>query len=279
MPLILRGKASTTLPIEVEGLRPDLLKTLTCAEVGRLAVPVGNTSVPVGDVFQVEGECADGHLIVEGDLTNVHRLGFGMTSGTLTVRGDAGLHLGAEMTGGLIDVWGGVGDWAGAEMRGGILRVRGQAGRYLGAAYPGSRRGMREGVILVEGPVGDDAGLAMRRGLIAIAGPAGDGLGRAMIAGSVFAFGTVGRRPGAGMKRGTLALFGLEQPDEPGLLPTFRPSCRDRPPFVTLYLRQLRAWGFPVPDAAFAGLFQRYNGDLVERGQGEVLAWQPGAVA
>jgi formylmethanofuran dehydrogenase subunit C len=130
---------------------------------------------------------------------------------------------------------------------------------------------MREGVILVEGSVGDDVGLAMRRGLIAITGAAGDGLGRAMIAGSIFTFGTVGHLAGAGMKRGTLALFGLPDPSNPDLLPTFAPSGRSRPPFVTLYLRRLRQWGFPVPEPAFSGMLERYNGDLVERGQGEVL--------
>jgi formylmethanofuran dehydrogenase subunit C len=108
--------------------------------------------------------------------------------------------------------------------------------------------------------------------LIAISGRAGDGLGRAMIAGSVFAFGSVGLRPGAGMKRGTLALFGAAAPE---LLPSFLPSGRYRPPFATLYLRQLGAWGFPVPDPAFSGTFERYNGDRVEAGQGEVLLWTP----
>src|SRR5438093_892919 len=84
-----------------------------------------------------------------------------------------------------------------------------------------------------KGSAGADIGLAMRRGLIAVLGPVGDGLGRAMIAGSIFAFGPVGRAPGSGMRRGTLALLGPEPPEIP---PTFRPSGRVRPPFMSLYL-------------------------------------------
>ena len=113
----------------------------------------------------------------------------------------------------------------------------------------------------------------MRRGLIAVSGRAGDDLGRAMIAGSIFAFGPLGARVGAGMRRGTLALFGVPDPADPGLLPTFAASGRYRPPVLTLYLKKLREWGFPVPDPAFSGTFVRYNGDLVEHGRGEILVW------
>jgi hypothetical protein len=72
------------------------------------------------------------------------------------------------------------------------------------------------------------------------------------------------------MKRGTIALFG---PDEPRLLPTFRHACRHRPQFVTVYLRDLLARGFRVPGAAFSETFERDNGDLIDGGQGEILAW------
>ena len=155
---------------------------------------------------------------------------------------------------------------------GGLLRIKGNAGRFLGAAYPGSRIGMREGVILVEGNVGDDAGLAMRRGLIAIAGAAGDGLGRALIAGSIFAFGPVGRLAGAGMKRGTLALStaSLSRHSPIFCRRSHRAGDRARPSSRSTS-GACRQWGFPVPESAFSGPLDRYNGDLGTRGQGEVL--------
>lgn len=273
MALTLRWKDATTLPVEAEGLRPESLRTLDAAEVARLPLRVGNATAALGDLFDATGDPADGELRLEGDMRPVRALGSGMTEGTIAVRGAIGRHLGAGMSGGTIDVEGAAGDWAGSEMRGGTIRIRGGAGDSLGAAYPGSRLGMRDGVILVEGAIGRDAALGMRRGLIAIAGDAGEGLGRRMVAGSVFLFGRMGRGAGAGMKRGTIAAFG---PGPTELLPTFRPSCRFRPPFATIYLKALRSRGFPVPPEVFAGAFEKYNGDLIEGGLGEVLLWEPG---
>jgi formylmethanofuran dehydrogenase subunit C len=271
MPWTLRWRSATRLPVEADGLLPTALAAQSPETLARLPVAVGNTTAEVGDLFSIEGNGEDRTIVFEGDLRTVRGIGRGLGSGTIVVRGDAGAELGAEMTGGTIEVEGPVGDYAGAAMRGGLLRIRGTAGRSLGAAYPGSRLGMREGVILVVGAVGPGAGLSMRRGLIAVSGPSGDDLGRALVAGSIFAFGPVGRRAGAGMKRGTLALFGIGDPREFEPLPTFAPTGRFRPHFLTIYLRRLRQWGFPVPESAFSNTVDRYNGDLVERGQGEIL--------
>lgn len=268
MPLTLRWNGSTTLQVEGEALRPEAMAGLSSAEIMRVRMAVGNGSAELGELFAVEGDAGDGRVRLEGDLSHVRRIGRGMASGGIEVRGDVGPGLGSGMSGGAIVVEGRAGDSAGAAMRGGVIRIRGAAGDNLGGAEPGARLGMREGVILVEGTVGHGAGLAMRRGLIAVSDAAGDGLGRGMVAGSVFAFGPVGIGAGAGMKRGTIALFG---PDPPRIGPTFAASGRDRPPFLTIYLKKLREWGFPVPEAAFAGLVARYNGDRAERGQGEIL--------
>jgi formylmethanofuran dehydrogenase subunit C len=271
MPLTLRWRSATQLPVEAGGLLPEALAAHTSEALARLPVPLGNTSAALGDLFSIEGDVQDGTIIFEGDLRPVRRIGRGLGSGAIIVRGDTGAELGAEMTGGTITVEGSAGDYVGAEMRGGLIRIRGSAGQSLGSAYPGSRLGMREGVILVEGAVGSGAGLSMRRGLIAVSGTAGDDLGHALIAGSIFVFGMIGRRAGAGMKRGTLALFGNGNAEDFEPLPTFSPTGRFRPHFLTIYLRRLRQWGFPVPEAAFSNPLERYNGDLLERGQGEIL--------
>lgn len=270
MPMTMRWNGSTTLPVHAEGLSPDGLMGLTAIEAARRVIPVGNTDARLGDLFQIEGDGADGVLNVEGDLRRLRRLGRGMTSGHLVVHGDVGPGVGAEMSGGTIEVFGSVDVSAGAAMRGGLLHIKGRAGNGLGAAEAGSRLGMRGGLIVIEGDAGDDVGLAMRRGLIAILGRAGDGLGRGMIAGSIFVFGPVGLRPGTGMKRGTIALFA---PEPPAILPSFHPSGRLRPPVLNLYLRHLRARNIPVPAPAFQGTITRYNGDLAARGQGELWSW------
>ena len=270
MPLTLTWNGPIGRPVDGDGLRPETLAGRP-VEVARLRVPAGNGSVELGELFRVEGDGGDGHLIFEGDLRPIRGLAGGMASGRVEVRGDVGPRLGSGMFGGSIEVEGSAGAWAGAEMRGGSIRIRGNAGDFVGSALPGSRLGMREGIILVDGGAGDDVGLAMRRGLIAVGGPLGEGAGRGMIAGSVFGFGAVGRGLGAGMKRGTIALFGVDDPDGPELLPTFEPSGTFRPHVLSIYLRRLLALGFPVPEAAFTAPIRRYNGDRIERGQGEVL--------
>lgn len=262
MPLVLQLRSHASLPIDGRAIRPDHPELGPGTEVG-----VGNSTVSLGELFQVEGS-PDGHLRLEGDLSHVHGLASGMASGVMEVDGNVGDRLAVGMSGGTVEVRGDAGDWAGADLLGGRIRVKGNAGRWLGAALPGSRRGMREGAILVDGSVGDEAGLLMRRGLIAVGGRVGERAGRSMIAGSLFGFGGLGRHAGTGMKRGSLVAFGLG-PDE--ILPTFNPAGRFRPHVLTIYLRQLAAWGFAVPEAAFLATPLRYNGDLAAGGQGELL--------
>ncbi len=268
MPLTMRWKGSTSLPVEGESLRPDGFAGLSSAEVAVRHLLVGNAEAEIGDLFEVSGDCGDGTIILEGDLRHVNRIGRGMSGGSIAIRGSVGVGLGQGMLGGAVALDGLAGDSAGMGMRGGILRIRGSAGDNLGGCEPGARLGMRGGVILLDGDAGHDAGHVMRRGSIAVSGRCGDGLGRGLVAGSLFAFGAAGSSIGLGMKRGTIALFGS---DPPQIGPGFAPSGRDRPTFVTIYLRRLRECGFPVAQVAFAGTMTRYNGDRTERGQGEIL--------
>ncbi len=265
--LTLKYKSSTTIPVEAECITPDSLAGKTTAEIASLPVQHGNTQVPLGEFFTVEGDANDREIVVERDCSRVKWIGAAMTSGRITIHGNAGMHLGSEMTGGEIQLHGTAGDWVGAEMRGGRIHVHGNAGHLVGAAYRGSRAGMRGGVILIEGNAGNEIGSTMRRGFIAIRGNTGDFVGVSLIAGSIFVFGEPGIRVGAGMKRGTIALFG----ERPQLLPTFRLDCIYRPVFMGLYLRQLREWGFPVAENSRDDFYQRYSGDLVGLGKGEIL--------
>jgi formylmethanofuran dehydrogenase subunit C len=269
--LLLKYHSTTTIPVEAEVITPDGFAGKSAAEIAALPVQHGNAQVPLGEFFTVEGDASDRDIVIEGDCGRVKWIGAGMTGGRITIRGNAGMHLGAEMAGGEIHVHGDAGDWVGAEMRGGRIRVHGNAGHLVGAAYRGSRSGMRGGAILVEGNAGNEVGGTMRRGLIAVGGETGDFPGVSLIAGNVLLFGQPGIRLGAGMKRGTIAVFaGLPQ-----LLPTFRYDCTYRPVFLELFLRQLAAWGFPVPDRCYRASYRRYSGDLVALGKGEILQLLP----
>lgn len=263
-------KEPTTIPIEADAISPDNFAGRTEAEIAGLPLFYGRRRLTVGDLFTIEGAGA-AHIVLEGDLSHVKRLGQGMSRGHLTVHSDVGMHLGAQMTGGEIIVHGDAGAWAGAHMSGGLIRIRGNAGPMLGAVYTGERLGMRGGVIIVDGSAGPRAGERMRRGIIVIQGDVGDFAGTRMIAGSLFTFGTLGGRPGAGMKRGTLlALQGLTD----DLLPTFRYSCTCQGPvFLRYYLRRLREWGLSVTDEHIAGQYRRYTGDATSLGKGEIFIY------
>jgi hypothetical protein len=54
-------------------------------------------------------------------------------------------------------------------------------------------------------------------------------------------------------------------------LATFVFSCMYRPPFLSLYLRRLRALGLPVTDEQIAGRYARWCGDGLELRRGEIL--------
>jgi len=265
--LTLTYRSTTTIPVEAEVITPDQLHGRTAAEIAQLPVQHGNKQEPLGEFFTVEGDVADEHVILHGDCSRVKWIGAGMTRGTITIHGDAGMHLGSEMRGGRILVHGHAGDWVGGEMRGGLIHVRGNAGHLVGAAYRGSRLGMRGGAILIDGSAGNEIAATMRRGLVAIGGGAGDFPGVGMIAGTLLLFGGPGIRVGAGMKRGSIVVFA----GPPPLLPTFRYTCTYQPPFLPIYLRQLQAWNYAPAASVAPGRYRRFGGDLVSLGKGEIL--------
>lgn len=268
--LLLRAKHAATIPIEADGIAPDRLAGLSTAAVAALPVLHGNRLVPLGELFAVAGDAADGQVVIEGDCSRVKRIGADMTAGTIAIHGNAGMHLGADMRGGAIHVHGDTGDWTGAEMRGGAIHVHGNAGHLAGAGYRGTRHGMRGGVLLIDGNAGNEVGSTMRRGLIAIGGDSGDYTGVNLIAGTICVFGRAGARVGANMKRGTIVLLG----PAPMLLPTFRFACDYRPVFPRLLLRRLAAYGFGPAGEPDAGDYRRYSGDLAALGKGELLCRQ-----
>ena len=115
-----------TMPIEADGICPDRTIGRSRAEIQALPAFYGRRKVTVGALFTVEGEDSD-HILVEGDLSHVKRIGQGMSQGRIIVRGDVGLHVGAYMRGGEILVEGNAGDWVGAQMQGGRIWIKGDA--------------------------------------------------------------------------------------------------------------------------------------------------------
>ena len=264
--LVYRGQ--TNVPVEVEGITPDIVRALALPEIETLPVFHGNQKAVLADFFTVSGNASDGQMEWDGELSGVHWIGAKMTGGRIHISGPAGRHVGSEMSGGEIHADHNVGDWVGGEMRGGLIHVRGRAGHLVGAAYRGSARGMVGGAILIQKEAGNEIGHTMRRGVIAIGGNAGDLAGFSMLAGTIFMFGESGIRHGAGMRRGTIAFLSHQHPP---MLPSFRRACRIRPEMLQLVLRFLQRHEFPVDDQLFRSDMELYNGDMINGGRGEIL--------
>lgn len=268
MPLTLELQQTSQVPIEVEGITPDVCLGRTLTEIENLEIYQGNCQLSLRDFFRVRGDAKDGEIVWQGDLSGVHWIGAKMTSGTMRIRGKAGRHVGSEMAGGEIHVDGDTGDWLGGEMQGGLIHVQGKAGHLVGAAYRGSSRGMTGGTILVGGDAGNEVGHSMRRGLIVVGGSSGDLVGFNMLAGTILVLGSCGIRHGAGMRRGTIGLLGDESVD---MLPSFRRGALTRPIAMALLWKELERLNYQVPPRVKECDYRIYHGDLIEGGRGEIL--------
>jgi formylmethanofuran dehydrogenase subunit C len=266
-------KEQPSVPLEAEVLSPDVMADLTQEAIRALPVYLGKRQCRLEDFFEVDGAASD-ELEIRGDLTKVKWIGRGMTRGRITIRGNAGMHLGAYMKGGRIDVSGNVSDWVGAEMSAGLIHIHGNAGGQVGAAYRGSLKGMLDGTILIEGSAGLEVGMRMRRGIIAVKGPVRDFAGLQMKGGTIFLLSGAELRTGAWMTRGTIVSLKPMQ-----LLPTFAFACAYNPVFLRLYAKHLQPLGFTIPVEDEEGSYQRYSGDTCVPGKGEILVWQPASRA
>jgi formylmethanofuran dehydrogenase subunit C len=270
----LRLTRQPDLPLEAERLRPDLLAEISLAELYALPLLYGNQTVEAGEFLRgeiqeaekAEGKTSDVTLILRGDFKRVKRLGQGMQSGELIVEGSAGFHTGTEMSGGRIVIRGDAGDWLGAHMTGGVIKVEGNAGHWIGAAYRGKTQGMRGGTIIVHGSAGRMTGSKMRGGLIAVRGDCLEFPGYCMNAGTILVAGHSGRHIGSGMLRGTIIVREGHK-----LLPTFYRNCTYQPPFWQLLLSYIEAQGLKLDGWDADCFFERYSGEALTGGKGEVL--------
>lgn len=157
----LKLKKEPQFPLEVDCITPDNFAGKSIDEIKALEVYYGNEELKLGDYFDVSGESAeeakDIKIIVEGELSNVKRIGEKMSVGEIEINGNVGMHVGNQMSGGKIIVNGNADDWAGAMLKGGELEITGNAGNYVGAAYRGFWKGMEDGIIKVKGKIGNEA--------------------------------------------------------------------------------------------------------------------------
>ena len=142
-------------PVIAECINPDVFQDKSQAEIAALDVWEGNRKKKLGDLFKIQEDPAETpNITLNGDNSEVRRIGLSMTSGEIVVTGNAGMHLGEKMAGGKITVQGDAAGWAGSDMKGGLIEIRGNAGDYLASPYRGSTSGMSNGKIIVHGNAG-----------------------------------------------------------------------------------------------------------------------------
>jgi len=243
-----------SFPIIAECISPDIFQDKNQKEIEELKIWEGNKQKRLGELFKVEETRKEQEttITVYGDVSKVRRIGAYMTSGEITINGDAGMHLGEEMKGGTITVHGNVEGWAGSMMKGGTIEIHGNASHYLGAPYRGSNRGMRGGKITVYGNVGNEAGAYMRKGLIKIYGNTGQFAGLRMHNGTIYVQKYSEERVGACMTGGKIVVEGFLE----SVLPTF-----------TIESIKNKA---KIEEKIVKGPFYLFLGDLTENGKGKL---------
>ena len=210
-------KKQPDFPLEADAISPDNFAGKTQDEIKNFELYLGNKTVKLGDYFEIKGKSGNAEeltITIDGNLSNVKRIGEKMTAGEIIINGDVGMHVGNRMKGGKLKVNGNAGDWAGAMLEGGELEINGDAGHYVGAAYRGFWKGMEDGIIKVSGKIGNEAMLWARNSKGAgkwptlYCGGAGTFLGIHNHGGTIIVEGDVDRCTGADQAWGMIVIKG-----------------------------------------------------------------------
>ena len=253
--IVLTPLKKFTFPINAECINPDVFKGKDTAEIANLTVFEGNKQRKLRDLFKIEEDNAEATITINGDVSEVRKIGAGMKNGEIIINGNVGMHLGEKMAGGKITVNGDACQWAGASMKKGLLEIHGNAGDYLASPYRGSTEGMKGGKIVVDGDVGSDSGAYLHGGLIKIKGNnVGQFLGFHMSDGAIHVEKNATTRLGANMTGGKIIVSGAVEE----MLPSF--TIDGVKPKVK------------VDDTeSAAGPFYVFLGDLAEKGTGKIF--------
>jgi formylmethanofuran dehydrogenase subunit C len=254
--IVLTPLKKFTFPINADCINPDIFQGKDTAEIANLTVFEGNKLRKLQDLFKIEEDTAETpNITINGDVSEVRKIGAGMKNGEIVINGNVGMHLGEKMAGGKITVNGDVCQWAGASMKKGIIEIHGNAGDYLASPYRGTTDGMKGGKIVVDGDVGSDSGAYLHGGLIKIKGNnVGQFLGFHMSNGTIHVEKNASTRLGANMMGGKIIVSGFIEE----VLPSF--TIDSVKPKVKVDETE-----------SAAGPFYVFLGDLAEKGTGKIF--------
>lgn len=243
--ITIKPKRQIRISVEAENISPDKFANKTEEEIRSIEAWMGNQKTTLGELFSVKvegsGTVDETKIFMQGDFSRVKRIGEGMTSGLIMIKGDVDMHLGAKMKGGRITVSGNADSWVGREMQGGEIIIEGNANYYVGSGYRGETCGMRGGRIVVMGNVRDFLGEHMCGGEIVVKGNAGLLPGLSNKGGKIVIEGSTSR-PGSEMTKGTIIVEEVEE-----MIPVFRSEGKEVVDGIT---------------------YKKYVGDVIVNGKG-----------
>jgi formylmethanofuran dehydrogenase subunit C len=254
--IVLTPKRKFTFPVNAECINPDIFQGKNISEIANLQLFEGNKPKKLGDLLKIEeNNEATPNITINGDVSEVRKIGTGMKTGEILINGNVGMHLGEKMAGGKITVNGDAWQWAGSAMKKGLIEIHGNAGDYLASPYRGTTEGMKGGKIVVDGDVGNDSGAYLHGGLIKIKGNnIGQFLGFHMSDGTIHVEKNARSRIGANMTGGKIIVSGVVEE----VMPTF--SIDSVKPKVKI-----------DDTESAAGPFYVFLGDLAEKGKGKLF--------
>lgn len=124
----------TALPqsVNCSTLTPDNLAGKSIAEIASIQLIAGKMPLLVRDIFDITGTDTQ-QLVFKNTSSKLDYIGANMSSGSITIEGDAGDYLGFDMKNGEIHCKSSAAAFAACNMRGGLLTINGNAGDFLGA--------------------------------------------------------------------------------------------------------------------------------------------------
>jgi len=254
--------------INCSALTPNNLANKSTSEIASMQINHGNDKLRVDEVFNISGNDSQ-NIHFKNSTSMLDYIGSNMTSGCMTIDGDAGAYLGYKLKQGEILCKGSTQAFAACNMIGGMLKIEGDTGDFLGSSTSGLRKGMRGGTVIVKGNAGDRVGDQMRRGMILIEGSAGDYCASRMIAGTIGILGDVGSYTGFNMKRGTLLLA-----KTPILHTTIQDCGTHTLPFMNLMFKSIALLNTKFSNIETQRV-RRLVGDTACNGNGEILILIP----
>lgn len=257
-------KTTLQYSINCSALTPDTLHAKSIDDICAIILVTGKNPLLVSDIFEISGSDTQ-HLVFKNTSSKLNYIGANMTTGIITIEGDAGAYLGFGMKNGEIHCKGDTAAFAACGMRGGLLKIDGNTGDFLGAGSEGLRKGMLGGTVIIKGNAGDRVGDQMRRGLILIEGNVGDYCGSRMIAGTIGVLGNTGAYTAFNMHRGTLLLK-----NQPKLHVSIQDCGTHTLPFLNLLFKSFSKYNTEFSKLSNQRV-QRFVGDTAYNGNGEIL--------